>query len=69
MDLTFFVRAQGELYRRFSETHIQKAHAPEHLAGLLEANGFGQIEIFGDKTFAPPDAQETRNHIAAARID
>ena len=67
MDLTFFVRERGELFRRFAETHVQKAHEPEHLAALLAANGFGRIEIYADKTFEPPRADEQRIHIAAAR--
>ena len=67
MDLTFFVRAPGGLYRRFDELHVQKAHSPERLAALLKANGFGGVEIFGDRTFAPPRADEQRIHIAARR--
>ena len=67
MDLTFFVREREELFRRFTEVHVQKAHDPEHLAALLTANGFSQAEIYGDKTFAPPTEREMRIHIAAVR--
>ena len=67
MDLTFFVRERGELFRRFSETHTQKAHAPEHLKALLLASGFSNIIVFGDRTFDPPQADAPRVHIAATR--
>ena len=67
MDLTFFVRQPGGLYRRFSECHTQKAHEPAHLKALLLANGFADVGIFGDKTFDPPAADAQRVHIAATR--
>ena len=67
MDLTFFVREKGELYRRFAELHTQKAHEPERLRELLIENGFTDIRIFGDRTFEAPGAEEARVHIAATR--
>lgn len=67
MDLTFFVRASGELFRRFEEQHTQKAHAPEHLAELLTQGGFSDIRIFGDRTFEAPAPDAPRIHIAAMR--
>lgn len=67
MDMTFFVREQGGLYRRFAEVHEQKAHAPERLRELLETHGFADIKIYGDRTFAPPEETEPRVHIAATR--
>lgn len=67
MDLTFFVRETGDLYRRFSEVHVQKAHDPAHLEALLRENGFGGVRVFGDRTFDPPGEREARIHIAAIR--
>jgi len=67
MDLSFFVRETDELYRRFGETHIQKAHDAAHLADLLSRAGFRDIRIYGDKTFDPPLPEENRIHIAAVR--
>ena len=67
MDLTFFARTDGDLYRRFSEVHVQKAHEPEHLKEMLLETGFADVQIYGDKTFDPPRADEPRVHIAARR--
>ena len=67
MDLTFFVREPDDRYRRFTELHVQKAHAPERLEALMTAAGFGHIEIFGDRTFAPPEADALRIHFLAVR--
>jgi len=65
MDLTFFVHEGDELYRRFSETHVQKAHDPERLRQILEETGFADIRIYGDRTFDAPRTDEMRIHIVA----
>ncbi len=67
MDLTFFVRRPDGLYRRTDESHVQKAHDPDHLCRLLAQNGFGRVTLFGDRTFDPPQADEPRIHILAVR--
>lgn len=67
MELTFFVKEAGELYRRFDEVHVQKAHDPEHLAGLMRQNGFGRVEVFGDRTLEAPRPEEARLHFVAVR--
>ena len=67
MDLTFFVREKGELYRRFTEVHVQKAHDAAHIARLLGENGFIDIRVFGDKNFEPPKPEEQRVHFVATR--
>lgn len=67
MDLTFFSREDSGLYRRFTEQHVQRAHDPQHLAEMLEKNGFKNIVIYGDRTFEAPGADEMRIHIAAVR--
>lgn len=67
MDLTFFVHQGDELYRRFSETHVQKAHDPMHLKAMLENCGFEDVRIYGDKTFEAPGETENRIHMAAIR--
>ena len=67
MDLTFFRRAEGELFRRFRETHVQRAHTAQELTDWLAACGFSEIQVFGDRTFAPPGERELRLHFAARR--
>ena len=67
MDLTFFRREDGGLYRRFSETHVQRAHDPLQLSRILTQCGFSGIEIYGDRTFEAPRADEMRIHMIAVR--
>ena len=67
MDLTFFSREENGLYRRFTENHVQRAHDPANLSRILEKCGFKNINIYGDRTFESPAADELRIHIAAVR--
>ena len=67
MELAFFVRRRDGLYERFDETHVQKAHDPEHLKALMEACGFKVQGIYGDRTFEAPGATEARLHFLAVR--
>ena len=67
MDVTFFVRDADGRYRRFQEEHVQRAHGEEELVRLLREEGFSGIEVFGDRTFAPPAEGEERLHFLARR--
>lgn len=67
MDLTFFRQEEDELYRRFTENHVQRAHKPETLKALLEQSGFANVQIYGDRTFEAPKADELRIHFTAVR--
>ena len=67
MDLTFFRREPDGRYRRFAERHTQRAHSPERIRALLEEIGFAHVEIYGDRTFEPPHADELRIHFSAVR--
>lgn len=53
MQLTFFAR-EGELYRRFTETHIQRAHSEMELIHALESAGFMEHEVYCAFTREPP---------------
>ena len=39
MELSFYEK-QGELYRRFEESHIQRAHEEKELLSAMEKAGF-----------------------------
>ena len=67
MDLTFFVQASDGLYRRFSETHRQRAHTVENLSALLVQAGFANVQVYGDRSFDAPRSDEMRIHFTAIR--
>lgn len=64
-DLTFFVR-EGELYRRFEETHLQKAYGTDQVCRALEDAG---LELFGayDGLSQRPADEKTERICYAAR--
>ena len=44
-DVTIFVKEEGELFRRFTETHLQKGYTKEKMLSLLERAGLEILEI------------------------
>lgn len=67
MNLTFFERDAGGLYRRFSERHIQRAHGQQELLDLLAQAGFADAAVYDAFTKEPPKAQSERLQFAARR--
>ena len=67
MDLTFFVETDAGLYRRFQETHVQRAHTREELVAWLGEAGFTDIRVYGDRTMNPPGPDEQRIHLTAKK--
>ena len=59
MDLIFFVPEPDGSYRRFDETHVQKAHSEEEIRKAAAAAGFSQTECytFGTGSPAGPTAE------------
>jgi len=77
-DLTFFVREDeregGEggkqpqaLYRRFEESHVQRAYDPDWLSAELAAAGFELLHLFADFKWQEPDENAERLFFVARR--
>lgn len=66
MDLTFFVR-EKEMYRRFSEQHIQRAYDSGTLCRMLEKNGFDTIQVYDAFTREPERNESERIQFVARR--
>ncbi len=60
MDISFFVREGEDSFRRFRETHVQRAYEPEELCALLRDAGFTAIDYREDEA-------EDRIYFAAKR--
>lgn len=67
MDLTFFLREDDGRYRRFQETHVQRAHTVRELEGWLAQAGFMGIRAYGDRCLSAPAADSERVHLVAVR--
>lgn len=59
-ELTFFVRTQSGLYRRFDETHIERAYADEEITDALSRSRLELLGRFGGLGFSPPGPREER---------
>ena len=65
MELSFFVK-RGELYERFDETHIQRAHSLNELINWLKEAGF-EAEAYGCFGTEDPSADCERIQFIARR--
>ena len=66
MDLVFFL-PEGEMYRKYEEHHVQKAHKEEHISKILEGSGFDDIKAYKGFTFKEPDQNCERIFFAARK--
>ena len=67
MDVTFFVREQDGRYRRFRETHRQRAHSETELLTWLAQAGFEGAQAFGGMTMDAPKIDDMRIHFRARK--
>lgn len=67
MDVTFFIKNRDGLYERVNEVHRQRAHGTDEIKTALQSCGFENIQIYGDRTFDSPGADEERIHFFSTR--
>ena len=60
-DLTLFVRDEDERYRRFVETHYQRAWDPEEVIQLLEESGLEYFGVYGTDEYQPGNLRELQD--------
>ncbi len=58
-DLTFFVR-EGELYRRFDESHIERAYYNDEIENFLGLSGLSFITNYDDLKLKAPNSESNR---------
>lgn len=66
MELIFFLK-EGELYQKYKETHIQKAHSHKHILNILKEAGFSQAHAWDFMTFNPVELKSERIQFAAIK--
>ena len=69
MVLTGFAGDDERGYRRFDETHIERAYSPEVVGGLLEAAGLCVEAAYDCFTFQPPGERTQRIAWVARKPD
>lgn len=63
-DLTIFVR-EGDLFRRHTETHLQRGYTRERMKGLLEKAGLEVLEMRDADTDEPAGDRSERIYVVA----
>ncbi len=63
-DLTVFVR-EGEYFRKFSETHLQRGYTLSQMTGLVEKAGMVLLETMDADTQGPVTEKSQRIYIVA----
>ena len=64
-DLTIFVKEEGELFRRFSETHYQRGYTPEQMQSLVEEAGLQVVEMLDADTHGEVRPDSERVYVIA----
>ena len=64
-DLTIFVQEEEDIFRRFTETHLQRGYTAEQMRALLEQAGLKVLEIMDSDTGEAAMATSERVYIVA----
>ncbi|MDA8235275.1 MAG: methyltransferase domain-containing protein [Clostridia bacterium] len=67
MDVTFFVREDNGLYRRFTEEHTEKGYGSDEIVEMIEKAGLEFLDSFAELTFNPPGPSTERVYYLAAK--
>lgn len=68
MDLTFFVKGNEGLYRRFEETHQQRWFSTEEILLAVEAAKMRLIGLCADLTWEEPGPESERYFVIAQKV-
>lgn len=66
-DLTVFVREEDDLFRRFTETHLQRGYTPEQISRLVQQAGLKLLEMTDDETGGEAGPESQRVLVVACR--
>ena len=67
MRLSFFVREGDGRYRKFEETHVQRAHSMDELRSWLAETGFTDVRVYGSDTGESPGPGGKRAYFTCRR--
>ena len=64
-DLTLFIREEGNLFRQFTETHLQRGYTAEQMQRLVEKAGMTVLEVKDADTGADITPESGRIFVVA----
>ena len=66
-DLSIFVREEGDRYRKFQETHLQRGYSLKEMRGMVEAAGLLFVDAIDADTHGEPGQESERIYIVARK--
>ena len=66
MNLSFFEKSK-DMFSRFTETHIQRAHSETEITNALKKAGFGEIYVYDCFGFEKPAVNSERLQFIALK--
>lgn len=66
-DLTIFVREEGDRYRRFQETHLQRGYSLKEMRGMVEEAGLLFVDAIDADTHREVTQESERIYIVARK--
>ena len=67
MELTFFVKENSGLYRRFDELHVQRAYDNDEIIEMLQSAGFKHLNVLSEFAFEEDHGRSERVFFAAVK--
>ena len=67
-DVTVFVQEEGELFRRFTENHVQRGYTVEQMKELVTQAGMELVEVLDADTRKSVTAESERIYIVAREV-
>lgn len=64
-ELSLFIREEGELYRKYEETHFQRAYTLEEMVRLVKKSGLEFVTAYDAFTRKAPEETSERIYIVA----
>lgn len=64
-DVTIFTREKDDLFRRFTETHVQRGYTPEEMKGFVEKAGLTFVTALDEQTHQQPTEVSERIYVIA----
>lgn len=64
-DVTIFTKEKGDLFRRFTETHVQRGYTLEEMKGFVEKAGLTFITALDEQTHQQPTEMSERIYVIA----
>lgn len=64
-DVTIFLKEEGELFRRFTETHVQRGYRPDRMKALVEQAGMSLVDMLDAETGGRVTPTSQRVYIVA----